>query len=145
MSPTRFEDDDVDREEETPFLKNDDDDDNVPAPRKPTPLPAMQISVLLSLWVAESVVDHSIGPYLNQVRWPSSRPFVDGAPVLELCIHVHIQLVRELPVVGGDGRKVGYYTGIIVCLSHLIPFREGVTHHMVSTIHRCPSTMLLRR
>ncbi|KAH9980690.1 MFS general substrate transporter [Russula compacta] len=97
MSPTRFEDDDVDREEETPFLKNDDDDDDdVPAPRsKPTPLPAVQISVLLSLWVAESVVDHSIGPYLNQ-------------------------LVRELPIVGGDGRKVGYYTGIIVSLHYAV-------------------------
>ena len=25
-----------------------------------------------------------------------------------------LQLIRELPIVGGDGRKVGYYTGIIV-------------------------------
>ena len=27
---------------------------------------------------------------------------------------IHIQLVRDLPIVGGDERKVGYYTGIIV-------------------------------
>jgi len=27
-----------------------------------------------------------------------------------------VQLVRELPIVGGDERKVGYYTGIIVRL-----------------------------
>ena len=33
------------------------------------------------------------------------------------CILNCIQLVRDLPIVGGDGRKVGYYTGIIVSLS----------------------------
>src|SRR5712672_1696876 len=27
-----------------------------------------------------------------------------------------VQLVRELPIVGGDVRKVGYYTGIIASL-----------------------------
>ena len=61
MSPTtRFEDD---VGEETPFIPNDD-----PVPRKPTPLPTFQISILLSLWVAEAVVEHSISPYINQVR-----------------------------------------------------------------------------
>ena len=65
MPPTTFEDDDVDYEDETPFLKNDDDD----VPRhKTSSLPMMQIAVLLSAWVAESVMDHSISPYLNEVR-----------------------------------------------------------------------------
>ncbi|KAI0250883.1 MFS general substrate transporter [Lactifluus subvellereus] len=85
MSPTRFEDD---VGEETPFIPVDD-----PVPRKPTQLPTAQISILLSLWIAEAVVEHSITPYINQ-------------------------LVRELPIVGGDGRKVGYYTGIILSLHH---------------------------
>jgi hypothetical protein len=65
MPPTTFEDDDVDYEDETPFLKNDDDD----VPRRITSsLPMMQIAVLLSAWVAESVMDHSISPNLNEVR-----------------------------------------------------------------------------
>ncbi|KAH9059731.1 MFS general substrate transporter [Lactarius vividus] len=59
------------------------------ATRNPTPLPRLQTAVLLSIWLVESIISSSISPYLNQ-------------------------LVRELPIVGGDGRKVGYYTGIIV-------------------------------
>jgi len=60
MHLTRLE-EDVD--EETPFLQNED------TPRKPapTPLPRTQIAILLSVWIADSVVSHSIGPYLNQV------------------------------------------------------------------------------
>lgn len=65
MPTTTFEDEVIDYEDETPFLKNDDPDT---PPRKPTPLPKKQISVLLVLWIAESVIDNSISPYLNQVR-----------------------------------------------------------------------------
>ncbi|KAI9453990.1 MFS general substrate transporter [Lactarius psammicola] len=57
----------------------------------PTPLPRTQIVILFSVWIADSVVSHSIGPFFNQ-------------------------LIQELPIVGGDGRRVGYYTGIIVSL-----------------------------
>jgi hypothetical protein len=72
--PTPFstsEEDDVDYEDETqvPFLE--DDDHDAPIPRNPTPLPLKQIAVVLSLWIAESVVEHSITPYLNQVRIPA--------------------------------------------------------------------------
>ncbi|KAI9443969.1 MFS general substrate transporter [Lactarius indigo] len=59
------------------------------AERKPTPLPRGQIAILLSVWLVESIISSSISPYLNQ-------------------------LVKELPIVGGDERKVGYYTGIIM-------------------------------
>ncbi|KAH9031739.1 hypothetical protein EDB84DRAFT_1492227, partial [Lactarius hengduanensis] len=76
--PPRFEDDHLD--EETPFLPKDD------AERKPTPLPRLQIAILLSIWLVDSIISHSISPYLNQ-------------------------LVKELPIVGGDERKVGYYRG----------------------------------
>ncbi|KAN0136083.1 MFS general substrate transporter [Lactarius tabidus] len=70
-------------DEETPFLPKDG------ATRKPAPLPRVQTTILLSVLVVDTLISHSISPYLNQ-------------------------LVRELPIVGGDGRKVGYYTGIIV-------------------------------
>ncbi|KAH9039475.1 MFS general substrate transporter [Lactarius deliciosus] len=61
------------------------------APRKATPLPITQIVVLLLLQLAEPITSLSINPYINQ-------------------------LVRELPVVGGDEKKVGYYAGLIVSL-----------------------------
>ncbi|KAF8267045.1 major facilitator superfamily domain-containing protein [Lactarius quietus] len=64
-------------------------DGNVP--RKETPLPITQIFVLLLLQLSEPIMSLSINPYINQ-------------------------LVRELPVVGGDERKVGYYAGLIVSL-----------------------------
>ncbi|KAN0136120.1 major facilitator superfamily [Lactarius tabidus] len=61
------------------------------APRKETPLPITQIVVLLLLQLSEPITSLSINPYINE-------------------------LVRELPVVGGDERKVGYYAGLIVSL-----------------------------
>jgi hypothetical protein len=76
MPTTTFEDEVIDYEDETPFLENDDRD---APPRKPTPLPTKQISVLLVLWIAESVIDNSISPYLNQVR-NGGRFFVGHTP-----------------------------------------------------------------
>ncbi|KAH9059712.1 MFS general substrate transporter, partial [Lactarius vividus] len=88
MTLTRFE-ENHEIDEETPFLANQQD-------LKParTPVPTAQISILLTAWLAESILSNSISPYLNQ-------------------------LVRELPEVGGDARKVGYYTGIIVSLHYV--------------------------
>ncbi|KAH9169240.1 MFS general substrate transporter [Lactarius sanguifluus] len=90
MSLTSFG-DDHEIDEETPFLPN----QEGPPDLKPTrtPLPTAQISILLTAWLAESILSHSISPYLNQ-------------------------LVRELPDVGGDARKVGYYTGTILSLHY---------------------------
>jgi len=45
-----------------------------------------------------------------------------------------IQLVRELPIVGGDVRKVGYYTGIVVSLCYLF-FSEKDPSDRVIGIH----------
>ncbi|KAH9030840.1 MFS general substrate transporter [Lactarius deliciosus] len=93
MSLTRFE-DNHEIDEETPFLRNQEALPDSNTTRTPvTPLPIAQISVLLTAWLAESIISQSISPYLNQ-------------------------LVRELPDVGGDVRKVGYYTGIIVSLHY---------------------------
>ncbi|KAH9005446.1 MFS general substrate transporter [Lactarius hatsudake] len=92
MPLTRFE-DDHEIDEETPFLPNQED----PPDLKPaqTPLPTAQISILLTAWLAQSILSNSISPYLNQ-------------------------LLRELPEVGGDARTVGYYTGIIVSLYYVV-------------------------
>jgi hypothetical protein len=93
-------------DEETPFLPT----QEVPPQLNPTrtPLPTAQISILLTAWLAEAITSQSISPYLNQVRYAL-------IPVYH-CEHGEqlFQLVRELPNVGGDARKVGYYTGIIV-------------------------------
>ncbi|KAI9443963.1 MFS general substrate transporter [Lactarius indigo] len=90
MSLTRLE-DDHELDEEAPFLP--DQEVRADLNSTPTPVPRVQICVLLTAWLAESVLTNSISPYLNQ-------------------------LVRELPEVGGDARKVGYYTGIIVALHY---------------------------
>jgi len=75
MSHTTPEDDDVDYEDETPFLKNDDPNASL---RKQTSLPIKQISFLLLPWIAESIVDHSISPYLNQVRITAAAAWAAG-------------------------------------------------------------------
>ena len=48
-------------DEETPLLHGEN------SPRKPTPLPVTQISVLLLLLLAEPITSLSINPYINQV------------------------------------------------------------------------------
>ncbi|KAI9443964.1 MFS general substrate transporter [Lactarius indigo] len=90
MSLTSFE-DDHEVDEETPLFPNQEALRDLNPTQ--TPLPMAQICILLTAWLAESITTHSISPYLNQ-------------------------LVRELPNVGGDARKVGYYTGIIVSLHY---------------------------
>ncbi|KAH8985105.1 MFS general substrate transporter [Lactarius akahatsu] len=60
-------------------------------PQTETPLPITQIVVLLLLLLTEPITSLSIRPYVNQ-------------------------LVSELPIVGGDERKVGYCAGLIVSL-----------------------------
>jgi len=66
---------------------------------KPTPLPIAQVSILVLPWIAEASASLSLSPYIKQ-------------------------LVRDLPIVGGDERKVGYYTGIVVSLHYAA---EGIT------------------
>jgi hypothetical protein len=65
MTPIRFE-DNHEADEDAPLL---------PGPKAPsdsnpsqTPLPIAQISILLTAWLAESILSHSISPYLNQVQ-----------------------------------------------------------------------------
>ncbi|KAF9007525.1 major facilitator superfamily domain-containing protein [Cyathus striatus] len=73
-------------DEETPLLS--------PKQRKPTPLPKLQIAIVLLLQISEPIASQSIYPYINQ-------------------------LVSELDITGGDERKVGYYAGLIESLFFL--------------------------
>ncbi|KIK52657.1 hypothetical protein GYMLUDRAFT_1028562 [Collybiopsis luxurians FD-317 M1] len=80
-------------DEETPLLTTDH-DNNVQVlkqRRTPTPLPKVQISILMLLQLCEPILSQSIYPYINQ-------------------------LISELDITGGDERRVGYYAGIIESL-----------------------------
>ncbi|KAH7906267.1 MFS general substrate transporter [Hygrophoropsis aurantiaca] len=59
--------------------------------KQPTPLPKVQISILLMVQLIEPFSAHCIYPFINQ-------------------------LVRELDITEGDERKVGYYAGMIETL-----------------------------
>ena len=54
-----------------------------------TPLPKLQLSILLYIQLAEPITSTVIYPFVNQ-------------------------LVRETGVTGGDDRKTGYFAGLIV-------------------------------
>ncbi|CAA7266806.1 unnamed protein product [Cyclocybe aegerita] len=74
-------------DEETPLLH-----DARPRPSsKRTPLPKLQIAIVLLLQICEPITSQSIFPYINQ-------------------------LISELDITGGDERKVGYYAGLIESL-----------------------------
>ena len=72
MSLPRFE-DNLELDEETPFLPN----QEVLLDSNPTrtPLPIVQISILLTAWLAESITSQSISPYLNQVQYALSPAY----------------------------------------------------------------------
>ncbi|KAG1748656.1 major facilitator superfamily domain-containing protein [Suillus lakei] len=61
------------------------------APKPKTPLPKLQLGILMTLQLAEPIASTSIFPYINQ-------------------------LIRELGITGGDDAAVGYYAGIIESL-----------------------------
>ncbi|KAF8150914.1 major facilitator superfamily transporter [Crassisporium funariophilum] len=71
-------------DEHTPLLKT------KPA-QKRTPLPKLQIGIILLLQVCEPICSQSIYPYINE-------------------------LVSNLDIIGGDTRKIGYYAGLIESL-----------------------------
>ncbi|EGN93642.1 hypothetical protein SERLA73DRAFT_115664 [Serpula lacrymans var. lacrymans S7.3] len=77
----------VARDEEAPLLQK-----NAKKPR--TPLPTFQLTLLLSIQLAEPITAQCIFPFINQ-------------------------LVSELDITGGDERKVGYYAGLIESLFYV--------------------------
>ncbi|KAJ3998895.1 hypothetical protein F5050DRAFT_1116223 [Lentinula boryana] len=82
-------------DEESPLLTNETNNytDHIQKRRRttPTPLPKVQISILMLLQICEPITSQSIYPYINQ-------------------------LISELDITGGDERKVGYYAGLIESL-----------------------------
>lgn len=75
---------------------------------KPTPLPRLQIFILLLMQLAEPITSNCIFPFINQVRYESPH-----TAILQLSA---LQLISELDITGGDEKKVGYYAGLIVSL-----------------------------
>ncbi|KAF7986456.1 hypothetical protein HWV62_31229 [Athelia sp. TMB] len=63
--------------------------------KKPTPLPKLQISVLLLLQLAEPITAQCILPFITQ-------------------------LIRDSDVTGGDEANVGYYAGLIISLFFVV-------------------------
>ncbi|KIJ62919.1 hypothetical protein HYDPIDRAFT_93484 [Hydnomerulius pinastri MD-312] len=72
--------------------------DSNEVPKRPTPLPKLQIIIVLLTSLIEPVSSQCILPFINQA------------------ISVLWQLVAELDITGGDKRKVGYYAGLIESL-----------------------------
>ncbi|KAF8875931.1 major facilitator superfamily transporter [Infundibulicybe gibba] len=62
--------------------------------QNPTPLPKVQIGIVLLLQLCEPITSLSVYPYINQ-------------------------LISELDITGGDERRVGYYAGLIQSLFYL--------------------------
>ncbi|KAK7037742.1 hypothetical protein VNI00_010703 [Paramarasmius palmivorus] len=75
--------------ESTPLLH--DQENNRTKQKSKTPLPKLQIAIILLLQLCEPLTSQSIYPYINQ-------------------------LVSELDITGGDEKKVGYYAGLIESL-----------------------------
>ncbi|KAJ7163902.1 major facilitator superfamily domain-containing protein [Mycena crocata] len=65
-----------------------------PQKKTRTPLPKLQLAVIMLIQICEPIASQSIYPYINQ-------------------------LVSELDITGGDEKKVGYYAGLIESLFFL--------------------------
>lgn len=83
------------------------------AKKKPTPLPKLQIGILMLLHLAEPITAHCIFPFIKQVC-PLILPC---AVYLGLTTSGITQLISELDITGVDEKKVGYYAGMIVSAS----------------------------
>jgi hypothetical protein len=75
-----------------------------PPDKQTTPLPKLQLSVLLLLQLAEPISSFIIFPFINQVRMLSDYRMVWLSDDV-------FKLVGELDITGGDPTKVGYYAG----------------------------------
>ncbi|KAJ7192562.1 major facilitator superfamily domain-containing protein [Mycena pura] len=75
-----------------------------PKQQTPTPLPKLQLGIVMFVQISEPTASYSIYPYINQC-----------AP-----IKYSVQLVSELDIIGGDKRKVGYYAGLLTDRKELL-------------------------
>ena len=103
--------------------------------KKPkTPLPKLQVGILMMLHVADPIASMSIFPYINQVRL-----YKNLLATLTFNACPSCQLISELGITGGDDAAVGYYAGIIVG-DDIVIFRNHFSH----TIDRNPCFSLHR-
>lgn len=110
---------------------------------KVTPLPKLQVSILLFLQLAEPLVSQVILPFVNDVSSIHPREMY----TLQLQMIVILQLVSELDITGGDAAKTGFYSGLLV--RHKVKPRlyesnligEGFPDHYC----RCLCSMLQKR
>ncbi|TFY69229.1 hypothetical protein EVG20_g3235 [Dentipellis fragilis] len=86
-------------DEETPLLRSPSRSSSTQSARTQTPLPKLQLSLLVFLQMAEPMTSQCIYPFVNQ-------------------------LIRDLGITHGDEEKVGYYAGLIEALFFLT---EAVT------------------
>lgn len=76
--------------------------------RQRSPIPKLQLAIILLLQICEVVTSYSILPYINQVySSPSVRPDMAHS-------YVASKLIADLGITGGDNAKLGYYAGLIV-------------------------------
>ncbi|KAF7368768.1 Major facilitator superfamily multidrug-resistance DHA1 sub-family [Mycena venus] len=68
-----------------------------PPQRKRTPLPKLQLSIIMLIQICAPIASQSIYPYINQ-------------------------LVSELDITGGDEKKVGYYACVLSALAFDVSF-----------------------
>lgn len=67
-----------------------------------TPLPKLQIGILMLVLLAEPISSQCIYPFINQVTHCFGRTWRTPD---------EFQLISELGITGGDEKKVGYYAG----------------------------------
>jgi hypothetical protein len=73
-----------------------------------TPLPKVQLAILIALFLAEPITSTVIYPFANEVYR------TDFGFCVWLKIDAPIQMVNEFGITHGDPRKTGYYVGLIV-------------------------------
>ena len=87
--------------------------------RQRTPIPKLQLAVILLLQICEVVTSYSILPYINQVYLSSSmQPDMAHS-------HLASKLIEDLGITGGDNAKLGYYAGLIVESSNKSTSKTG--------------------
>src|ERR1700722_18929986 len=79
-------------------------------PTKPqiTPLPKIQLCVLLALCLAGPITGTVIYPFINQAGYRFSLSLADPCYISLIAF----QLLNDFGITHGDPRKTGYYVGL---------------------------------
>jgi hypothetical protein len=104
--------------------------------KRVTPLPKLQLSVLLYLLLAEPITSTVILPFIVQVC-ASHEPCFASRRITSIS-----KLVEETGITGGDVSKIGYYAGLVVCVQDLAPLAHPALLNCQS--HRNPYSFSLK-